>query len=443
MRNNNGFSFPVLTKQRLQRAYIIAITLVVCLFGTATTRVFAVDSPCPDGITPNQCAALYGPWVYWDPDSKLSGVSCSSDGTLTGADNIQKIFNYFVSKGLSAAGAAGILGNMSAETGGRFDPTAEQNPGAWEDLSSLNINEGGKGGVGLVQWDGGRRPAVITYLKSKGLTDADFHTASDKLLVNELDYVMKELNESYTSTLAAMKSATDPKQAAFIFHKEYEGSADSYDQILQNRANVAQQIYDKYGGGATGGASGGTASSCGSSPYVTLKSSSNPNGFVLYSQCDPQWGSNAFAHNNICGAGCGPTSMAMIISTLKDADITPDQTAALVTKFNDIGGPQNYYILGSMVGHLATKFGLKATHIGIDVNKINSTLQSGGLVITSGKGTLPFTDLGHYIVIRGVTADGQWMLGDPAHADANTKPWDPQAVIAAGMKDGTTYAVTK
>jgi hypothetical protein len=192
--------------------------------------------------------------------------------TLSGGDNQQKIFNFFKSKGLNGAAAAGIMGNMRAES--RFNPAAAQTPRAWEDLSSRNINHGGGGGVGLVQWDGGRRPAVIKYLMSQGLTDADFHKPSDKLLSGELGFVWKELSTSYkSSTLNRLKSVSNnvsgAGKAAFYFHKYYEGSADSAAQIHNNRVVPAQQLFKSLSNGhaflgASGSASGSVGSSGGS-----------------------------------------------------------------------------------------------------------------------------------------------------------------------------------
>jgi beta-N-acetylhexosaminidase len=226
------------------------------------------------------------------------GCCNSGSAALVGNDNQTKIWNYFIKAGVGPAGTAGIMGNMSAESG--FNPTSEQNPGAWEDLSSRNINEGGKGGVGLVQWDGGRRPAVIKYLLSHGLTDAELHQASDKLLTGELDYTMQELNGNYKSTLDALKAEKDPAQAAFIFHKGYEVSADSQDAIRKNRMDVAASIYSKFSGSSAGG-------STASSEACSQNQSPNCNG----AQGSPKIICAAKAYDSasyVFGAGHGPAA---------------------------------------------------------------------------------------------------------------------------------------
>lgn len=235
-------AIPVIT-----RRILLCLVMTVSLFIGIVTPVYA-GSICADNMSALDCQAIVNGWQNWVPDSGNSACGASGSTTLTGSDTIQKIYNYLVAQGITPIAAAGIMGNMQAES--HFDPSIEQTPGAWEDMSSLNINQGGKGGVGLVQWDGGRRPNVITYMKGLGLTDADFHIASDKLLSAELGYVMHELQTDYKdSTFTPIQAATDPGNAAFIFHKGYEGSSDGPDKI-KGRMDNAVSIYGTYGGGA-------------------------------------------------------------------------------------------------------------------------------------------------------------------------------------------------
>lgn len=166
-----------------------------------------------------------------------NGDTTYISGTPPGADPEEQVWNFFVAKtGLSPAATAGIMGNIQAES--HFDPTEGQTKGAWEDMSTRNINEGGGGGVGLVQWDGGRRPAYINYAKE--------HGADPKDIVPQLNYIWDELNHSYkTSTLDRITADTTPTSAAFDFHKYYEGSADSPERV-QGRMNNATAIMQKY-----------------------------------------------------------------------------------------------------------------------------------------------------------------------------------------------------
>jgi len=183
-------------------------------------------------------------------DLQQTQENCSNTVTsVSGNGNEEKVWNYLTGHGLTPVATAGIMGNISAESG--FNPSAEQNPGAWEDLSSLNVNQGGKGGVGLAQWDGGRRPAVINFLKSKGISDAALHNPSDSLISGELDYMLQELNTGYKNALDAIMKDTTPAQAAYDFHRLYEISSDSMDAIKSNRIDPAVNYYNKFKGNSS------------------------------------------------------------------------------------------------------------------------------------------------------------------------------------------------
>jgi hypothetical protein len=230
-----------------KRLLIILLLVVVSTF--PSVRAFADDSvisACPEGMSKADCEALYGNWVNWLADS---GCSVQTTGTaLSGSDVQAKIFNFFVGNGLSPAQTAGIMGNMQAESG--FRPAAEQTEGAWNNLTT-DPNHA----VGLVQWDGGRRVAVINYLKDKGMAPNGVGVEPDAYLGAQLDHVWEELSGPYhDSTLVPLQAATSAADATLIFHQHYEVSADDASRI-QGRITNAQTILDTYGGGVTTSAS--------------------------------------------------------------------------------------------------------------------------------------------------------------------------------------------
>lgn len=308
------------------------------------------------------------------PAAPATTTTCCTNSApkVTGADNPAKIWNYFIQAGVGAAGTAGILGNMSAETSG-FNPADEQRSGAWEDMSNRNINEGGKGGVGLVQWDGGRRPAVIKYLLSHGLTDAELHDkASEKLLLAELDYIMVELNGNYKSTLTALKAEKDPAQAAYIFHKQYEVSADEPSAIKKNRMDPAVAFYNKYNGSQLSNPiSGGTGSGSCSSGQSADCTDVNAQGVAKILSCakkyDPVsyvWGAGhagAKKWKDGCttiGPSCGLDCSGLVNIAVYDAfgvdlmeDTSTERTSSHWTKI-DISQVQPGDIVQPNTGHV-------------------------------------------------------------------------------------------
>ncbi len=183
----------------------------------------------------------------------------------SGSSNEQKIYNFFVGEvHLSPAGAAGIMGNMHAESS--FDFTAAQTPDAWSDMSTARNKA-----VGLVQWDGGRRPTMINWAKDKHGTDPrDTTGAGPNGLVVQLNYIWYELNtiSQYKDLLQLLKTTTDPGDAAFQWHRVYEVSSDSPDKIEKNRVEPARQYFQKYNGttASAGEANTGCVSNASFSP---------------------------------------------------------------------------------------------------------------------------------------------------------------------------------
>lgn len=162
---------------------------------------------------------------------------------LAGNNNIEKVWNFLVSKGLTPPQAAGIMGNLQAES--HFDPAIEQRPGAWEDMSNTYNRA-----VGLAQWDGGRRVAIIKASTAQGKDKKD--------LGFQLEYLYQEaLGRGDWDRIKKTLNAAD---SAFIWHKYYEVSADSPARI-QGRANNANAILAQYGSGSP--AAGSSKSSCG------------------------------------------------------------------------------------------------------------------------------------------------------------------------------------
>src|SRR5689334_18167388 len=51
---------------------------------------------------------------FYDPNA--TSESCSSSANLVGSENAEKIYHFFISQGMQPYQAAGIMGNMQAES---------------------------------------------------------------------------------------------------------------------------------------------------------------------------------------------------------------------------------------------------------------------------------------------------------------------------------------
>lgn len=177
--------------------------------------------------------------------------------------------------------------------------------------------------------------------------------------------------------------------------------------------------------------------------YAALDSASGGNcadggEFTWYGQYEDQWKDYPFGSSKVGPSGCGPTSFAMMATVLLGYKVTPDETAR-------IAGDAGMYIPGSgssweITRVLAEHYGLEyAAHSASStqeaVDLINSLLKEGWMIHTSGAGSMPFTSGGHYIGIRGIASDGNWLIADSGHSEENstTKTWNPTDLVNAGM----------
>lgn len=115
-------------------------------------------------------------------------------------------------------------------------------------------------------------------------------------------------------------------------------------------------------------------------------------GYIYFNQGDSAWNQNGYC---IAKAGCGPTSMAVVISSLTGKWVTPLDTA--------IWGYQHgfYSREGSaheMIPAMATAYGLRCQGAGTDYQAIKKALKAGKPVVClMGPGY--FTRGGHFMVL--------------------------------------------
>ena len=169
--------------------------------------------------------------LFYDP-------RCASDTavgylSLAGKDNLEKILNFLMREGLTLAQASGVIGNLMAESG--LNPAIIQGGGTAPDTY---VPVSGVG-FGLAQWTSSDRQAGLSaFAQQMGAPITDLGV--------QMNYLWKELSTNYASTLSSLKATNDPVQAAVVFHKGYEGSADSYAQVVANRGGNAARVYQTY-----------------------------------------------------------------------------------------------------------------------------------------------------------------------------------------------------
>ena len=131
--------------------------------------------------------------------------------------------------------------------------------------------------------------------------------------------------------------------------------------------------------------------------------------------------------HTIAVAGCGPTALAMVVSTLTEDTVDPKEMADWSYENGYVAeGNGSYHAL---IPNGARHYGLSVTGAGAgDGQKIIDALVDGKLVIAlMGPGT--FTVSGHFIVLRGVTSEGKILVSDPISLSKTEMEWDMRIVL--------------
>lgn len=174
---------------------------------------------------------------------------------LTGSNNEEKIWNYLYSAIKNNYGVAGLMGNLYAESG--LSPINLQNTYNtklnYTDQGYTNAVDRGEysnfirdsAGYGLAQWTyWSRKEGLYIYSKSKGVSIGD--------LGAQLEYLMKELKESYSTTvLTPLKNTKSVRSASDIVLTKFERPANQGSSVQKKRAEYGQTYYDKYANGKT------------------------------------------------------------------------------------------------------------------------------------------------------------------------------------------------
>lgn len=170
---------------------------------------------------------------------------------LKGNTNEERIWNFLKDKGLSDHGAAGLMGNLYAESAlnpRNLQNTYEKKLGLTDDAYTAAVDSGSytnfvrdSAGYGLAQWTyWSRKEGLLAYVKAAGASVGD--------LESQLGYLFKELSEGYTGLLATLKTATSVRTASDAVLTKYERPADQSASVQEKRASYGEGYLTKYAG---------------------------------------------------------------------------------------------------------------------------------------------------------------------------------------------------
>jgi hypothetical protein len=153
---------------------------------------------------------------------------------------------------------------------------------------------------------------------------------------------------------------------------------------------------------------------------------------VYFNQLDAKYKDEPYGTDKIGTHGCGPTALAIVVSSLTAQTVDPIEMAAwFVANGGWCEGNGSYH---SGIPAAAKAFGLNVQgDVQNDPQKVIDALASGKLVVTlMSKGH--FTSSGHFIVLRGVTADGKILVADPASKSRSEQEWDLSIILNEARK---------
>jgi LysM repeat protein len=238
---------------------------------------------------------------------------------LIRSNNEEKIWNYLYTKIRNAYGVSALMGNLFAESGlnpKNLENTYENRLG-YSDEEYCNVVDNGtynnfikdSAGWGLAQWTyHSRKQNLLNYAKSKNRSIGD--------LEMQLDFLYKELSESYKSVLAALKNATSIKEASNVVLFKFEAPADQGVTVQNKRASYGQKYYDKY----------------------TAKSSSSNTSASAFKMrtTKPEAGNNYYITK--ANGGWSDAIKGNSNNRDKDCDVLPNCVGYAYGRFNEIGG---------------------------------------------------------------------------------------------------------
>lgn len=171
-------------------------------------------------------------------------------------DNAQKIWDKLISAGLTPAGAAGLMGNLHAESG--LNPRNLQNSyerklgftdetytdavdcGAYDAFDFIHDGAG----YGLAQWTHFTRKAtLLAQAKENGRSVGDLEV--------QLSHLLWELSALFPGVWDKLLATSSVREASDCVLLQFERPADQSEANCARRAGYAQEYYDKFAGGET------------------------------------------------------------------------------------------------------------------------------------------------------------------------------------------------
>ncbi|AXF52509.1 MAG: PGRP protein [Caudoviricetes sp.] len=170
---------------------------------------------------------------------------------LKGKTREEKIWNYLYKDFKNKFGVAGLMGNLKAESNlnpKNLQNTFEKKLGMTDAEYTKAVNKGtyknfvnDKAGYGLAQWTFyTRKQKLLDYTKDRNGKIFIGHLAT------QLEFLLKELKESYPTVYKTLKNAKSVKEASNAVLLNFEKPADQSASVQNTRTKYSQEFYNKF-----------------------------------------------------------------------------------------------------------------------------------------------------------------------------------------------------
>lgn len=163
--------------------------------------------------------------------------------------NEKHIWEKLISAGMTAAGVAGLMGNLKAES--NLEPKNLQNTYerklGYNDASYTSAVDNGTygnfihdaAGYGLAQWTySTRKGKLLAFAKSCGKSVGD--------LDMQLDFLVKELQEDYLTVWNVLTTTTSVRGASDDVLLKFERPADTSERVRSLRGGFGEQFFRQF-----------------------------------------------------------------------------------------------------------------------------------------------------------------------------------------------------
>lgn len=189
------------------------------------------------------------PYIEYDVKSATVNKPVTTIPTVSAATTEKIIWDFLMKKIGNPYGVAGLMGNLYAESAlqpNNLQNTYEKKLGYTDASYTAAVDNGGytnfvrdSAGYGLAQWTyWSRKENLLKYAQSKKKSIGD--------LTMQLEFLYKELSESYKSVLNTLKNAKNIRVASDAVLTKFERPANQSESVQVKRTTYGQKYYDKY-----------------------------------------------------------------------------------------------------------------------------------------------------------------------------------------------------